>query len=102
MVITQVTPPYALRLLYLYVSVHGCQTLCSCFVFSTVKQGCMSKHFGHHRGNMQILAISAEQPIYSLLQTICYKLSGGKYMPLYTADIWAFTNLSFNLGHMDR
>jgi len=30
------------------------------------------------------------------------KLSGGKYMPLYTADIWAFTNLSFNLGHMDR
>ena len=31
--------------------------------------------------------------------SILGKLSGGKYMPLYTADIWAFTNLSFTLGH---
>jgi len=46
-----------------------CQT--SCFVFSTVKQECMSKHFGHHQGNTQILATSAEQPLYSLMQTVC-------------------------------
>jgi len=36
------------------------------------------------------------------LSTACKtfgKLSGGKYVPLYNADIWAFTNLRFTLGH---
>ena len=70
MVITQVAPPYALLLLYLYVSVYGCQTLCSGFVVCTAQQECMSKHFGHHQGNMPIPATSADQPLYLLL-TIC-------------------------------
>ncbi len=31
----------------------------------------MSKHFGHHQGNTQMLATSAEQPLHSLMQTVC-------------------------------
>jgi hypothetical protein len=86
MVITQVALPCALLLLCLYVSVHGRRTLCSCFVFSTVKQGCMSKHFDHHQCNTQILARSAEQPLYSLLQTICAAVSSKPHLAWCTLD----------------
>ena len=31
---------------------------------------------------------------------ICGKLSGGTYMPLYTADIWAFRHLTHELSRL--